>query len=321
MFLRHALSVYVLIVLFFSLGMSYLDTDDRRKNLQSESLGARVLKHRFTATSKLQSSPGSSFTCPNGTDSSCSINGSSSVSILPGQSQTFTVQLSCPVTQVYVSWSSSLGLSISVSWNNLNPVVTVYASPSASGGGSFWTQWCDNEGKYAFYETLINVTAVISGCDSTQCPSSQWCFEDSTGAANCLDYATEGQACLGITKCLPGLVCHAQICTKPRIPCLYNPASNCSITTTGSTSFIPDGQNNTFTISLPSTNSSACGPALFTSFTANYTLGVQFYYEFQMSEVQITVNDLINGSGVVTVEFCDQNSYYATQTETFYFSQ
>jgi len=306
-----------LIVLFFSLGLGERNAHSPRLNKPPTII--KGLKRRLSAMDhsiEAQSSPGSSLICLNNTISSCSINGTSSVTLPAGQNQTFTNRLGCPWTQVYVSWNTVPGLSISMTIENGDPVVTASASTSASGQGSVWTEWCDNENKHAVYQTLISIPSL--GCDEVNCTASQWCFQDNTGTGNCLNFVAEGQFCGGLAKCLPGLYCFAQNCTKPRMPCLYNPISNCTLNVTDVTSFVPNGQNNTLTITLPSTNPE-CGPALYSSFSANYTFGVQLYYEVKTSEIQITVNDLIKGSGIITVEFCDQSFRYLTRDLTFDF--
>jgi len=157
-----------------------------------------------------------SLSCSSSTPSPCTGSGPSSISISPGDTKNFTIQLSCAANYVYISWIPIPGVTIAYQWNGTNPIITLSASSAASGTGTFQTEWCDGNGQHAQYDTQI---AVSVPCGGSVC---------------------SGQACQN------------GACVTPSYPCQYSPTSPCSATTTGATSFPADGQSHTFTIALTS---------------------------------------------------------------------
>jgi len=272
----------------------------------------QTLKHSVLATNLIESeTQGSLLNCSNPTASPCSGIGPSSIIIQVAGSSTFSAQLSCGASYVYISWALPYGVTIDVKFVGTSPTVVLSASSVASGSGIVQIEWCDSQNRHAVLQTSITV-----GCGGAVCSSTQWCYQNpSSGNSSCVGYAQAGQNCTGSTKCQPGLGCVNSVCISPSFPCLYNGVSPCAITITGATSFVANGQNNTFTIAL----GAACLPATYTSFNSSDTIGVNFYYAFQSNGLQITVNDLTKGRGTITVQICDSNFLYATKDISFDF--
>jgi len=307
----------IVIVLFLSTGLG------ERGNyamdllqMQPES-NFQAMKNRVLATDLIEfEAQASLLTCSSSKPSPCSGIGPSSVIIQPGATTSFTTQLSCTANYVFASWSLPYGVTINVNFVGTNPEVELYASSSASGSGTFQSEWCDSHNRHAEIQT-----AIIVGCGGAVCTSTQSCYVDpSSGTSSCVNTAQEGQSCSASVICESGLACVDSVCVTPRLPCLYNGPSPCAFTVPSSTSFAGDGQNDTFTVGLTAT--AACTPVTYSYFSSTLTYGVNFYWEFIPNAITFTVNDETEGgSGSVTVEFCDTNSLYAKTTVAFDFNE
>jgi len=279
------------------------------------------VNRRLLSTSLIESeAQGSLLTCSNPAASTCAGIGPSTFSVAPGTTQTFSIQLNCAASYVYTSWSLPYGVTITVTFAGTTPSVQLSATSTASGSGVFQTEWCDSQNRHVQFQTAITVSVLETPHCGTfpACPSNQWCYAPSDAAPRCVNFAKEGEDCLAPgKKCQDGLVCQ-DVCISPRLPCLYHGASPCAVNTIGATSFVANGQNNTFQVAIDS----ACTPVTYISFSSSYSWGVNFYYDFPPNAVAVTVNDLTKGgTGSVTVEFCDKNSLYVKKDAAFDFNK